>query len=198
MAGLQLSTPIATARTILNDPDVVRYSAADLLGYANDCLDVLAARVMPALFYADTTLTCAAGVEQELPVATALSLVRVNHVVGGNALTAAERSDFDSFMPSWRNATAAAALNWMRVDGHPRRFLVYPPADTSQQLDVTYVAVPGEYTVSEDTGLPTVLADAIADYIVYRAESRDDEHVNSNRAAQFLASFVQKVGGTAE
>lgn len=192
--SLTLAFPIATARSILNDPNAVRYSAADLLGYANDCLDVIVGLV-PSLFHTDMTYTCTAGVEQELPLATALALVRVNHIIGGNTVVAAERSDFDAFMPGWRNLATAAALNWMRIDGHPRRFLVYPPAAISQQLDITYVAVPGEYADTANTGLPMVLSDAISDYIVYRAESRDDEHINTNRAAQFMASFAQKVGG---
>jgi hypothetical protein len=72
---------------------------------------------------------------------------------------------------------------------------VYPPAPADQIVEVLYVRIPSEYAIDADTGLPAIYGDAITDYIVYRAESRDDEHVNSNRAAQFLASFVQKVKG---
>lgn len=193
--GLQLATPIATARGILNDPNAVRYSAADLLQYANDSLDLLVGLV-PEVFHTNSTLTCTANaVEQELTLAAALALVRVTGVRNGNAVTVADRHSFDAFLPGWRNLTAAPAVNWMPVDGHPRRFLVYPPAPSGQVLDVTYVAVPGEYAATVDTGLPMVFSDALADYIVYRAESRDDEHVNTNRAEQFRASFVQKIKG---
>lgn len=192
--GLLLSTPIATARGILNDPGAVRYSAADLLTYGNDALDQIVG-ILPQLFHTDATLTCVAGVAQELTLVSALALVRVNNIQSGNAVTPADRSMLDRFNPAWRSATAAATTNWMPVDGHPRRFLVTPPAVAGQVLNVTYVAVPGEYAVSADTGVPASLADAVADYIVYRAESRDDEFINTNRAAQFLASFVQKVTG---
>lgn len=192
---LTLSASIATARGILNDPSAVRYTAADLLGYANDALDQIVG-MLPQLFHTDGTLACIAGsVEQELPLATGISLVRVNNVVGGNAVNPADRNMLDAYHPGWRNDTAGAAVNWMPVDNAPRKFLVYPKAPPAQTLDITYVAVPGEYTATDNTGLPTVLSDAIADYVVYRAESRDDEHVNSNRAAQFMASFVAKVRG---
>lgn len=37
--------------------------------------------------------------------------------------------------------------------------------------------------------LPLGYLQAVADYVVFRAETRDDEHVNSQRAAQFMALF---------
>lgn len=194
--GLQLTTPVSTARTILNDAAADRYSAADLLLYANDALDLLVTLV-PELFYTDGTHACTAGtVDQTLSFASALRLVNVNKIQGGNVVTQADLSALDEFDPAWRSATAAAAVNWQPKNGHPLKFMIYPKAPANQALEVTYVAVPSEYALTDDTGLPASLADAVADYIVYRAETRDDEHVNSNRAIQFLATFTQKVGGT--
>lgn len=191
--GLALSVPIATARGLLNDPSSVRYTAADLLVYANDALDQLA-RLVPQLFYTDGTLTCVNGTAtQTLSFNTALALIDVRRVQGGNVVSEVDRAALDSFNPAWRSTTPAAAVHWMRIPGEPLKFLIYPPAATSQVLEVTYVKVPEEHIVSADTGLPTALSDAIADYIVYRAESRDDEHVLSARAVQFLASFQSKV-----
>lgn len=193
--GLQLTTPVSTARTILNDADATRYSAADLLLYANDALDQLVA-LAPELFYTDGTHACtAATVDQTLSFATARALVKVNKVQGGNVVTPADLSALDEFDPSWRSATAAAAVNWAPKHEHPLKFMIHPPAPANQTLEITYVAVPSEYGLTDDTGLPATLADAIADYIVARSESRDDEHVVSARATQFMASFVAKVRG---
>lgn len=194
--GLQLSVPVATARTILNDANATRYSAADLLLYANDALDLLVTLV-PELFYTDGTHACTAGtVDQTLSFASALRLVNVNKIQGGNVVTQADLSALDEFDPAWRSATASAAVNWAPKHGHPLRFLIYPPAPVAQTLEVTYVAVPPEYALADDTGLPASLADAVADYIVARSESRDDEHVVSARATQFMASFIAKIKGT--
>lgn len=197
--ALTLATPIATARTILNDPDAVRYSAADLLQYANDALDQMVG-LAPQLFYTVGTHTCAINTtEQSLSTTTALALVSVDSLSTGVAVAAADRAELDAFVPGWRAATGAAAVNWMPVEGHPRRFLIYPKAPATEQiLNVTYVAVPGEYAVGADTGLPMIFGDAIADYIVARAESRDAEHVLSGRAAQFMGSFQAKVAGPAQ
>lgn len=193
--GLQLTTPVSSARTILNDTDSVRYSDADLLQYANDALDVMV-KIVPELFHTDGTHACTAGtVDQELSAGTAVALVSVNRIQGGDDVTEADLAALGVYDPTWRTETAGAARHWMRKGAQPRKFMIYPPAPSSQTLEITYVAVPSEYALTDDTGLPANYSDAVADYIVYRAESRDDEHINSNRAKQFLDSFAQKVKG---
>jgi hypothetical protein len=192
--SLTLQSPITTARTILNDPTAVRYSEADLLRYANDALDALA-KVAPTVFYERTTHTCVAGVVQQLQVTTSLGLVDVHRVVGGNVVTAIDAKMLDLYNPYWRSMTADVAKHWAKDTNDARSFIVYPPSAANQQLEVTHVMLPGEYTAVEATPVPMAYSDAISDYIVYRAESRDEEHVVSQRAAQFLASFIQKAGG---
>ena len=195
--GLQLTDSITVARGVLQDTDSTnyRYSSADLLLYANDALDAMTL-LAPHLFYTDGDVTCIAdSALQTISFDDALSLVKVRRIKNGNAVVQADPETLDAFDSSWQEATSAAAVNWFPVANDPMRFMVYPPATTGQILEVVYVRIPSEYALTDDTGLPTTYKDAVADYIVYRAESRDDEHVNSNRAAQFLASFQQKVKG---
>lgn len=195
MPGLLLSSPIATARGILNDPSAVRYSAADLLTYANDALDQLV-MLVPTLFYSTGVLPCTVGETlQSVPTYLAKSLLDVRRISGGAAITRIDKGALDAYDPSWHTTAAGTAKHWMPVDDDPLRFYIYPKAPTGQVIEVSYVRIPGEFTATADTELPTSLSDAVADYIVARAEARDDEHVNSNRAAQFLASFVTKVKG---
>lgn len=195
MPGLLLSSPIATARGILNDPDAVRYSAADLLQYANDAIDQLVTLV-PMLFYTHVDLACVAGATlQSVPASEAKALININRIKNGNAVTRIDKDALEAYNPGWHLATAAAAKHWMPVDDDPLRFYIYPPAPASQTLDVTYVKIPAEFAVGADTGLPTSLSDAIADYVVGRADSRDSTHVMSGRAAQFMSSFIAKVKG---
>lgn len=190
--GLTLSAPIATARGILNDrrADTIRYSNADLLGYGNDALDELV-RLLPHLFHTEGEVECTpAKCLQSLPYDGAVAVVNVTGIKGGGAVLPADRSSLDAFNPAWQQDAAGAAVNWMPVANDPMRFFIYPQAPVDQVLNVIYVKVPDEYTENQDTGLPTTLSPGIADYIVSRAEARDDEHINSNRAAQFLAAFV--------
>lgn len=192
---MTLGSAISIARGILNDPNGVRYSDADLLRYANDALDQMVV-LAPRLFYTDGEVLCVAGETlQTVGYGDAHALVAVRRVKNGNAVTPADRASLDAFDPAWHRATAAAAVHWLAVENDPVRFLVYPPAPVGQVLEVQYVHVPPEYTATADTTLPATYEDAVSDYIVSRAEARDDEHVNSQRVQQFSNSFVAKVKG---
>ena len=191
--ALTLATPIALARTILNDPNAVTYSAADLLSYANDALDAMIPAA-PHLFHVHTTVTCVAGTKQAVTATGAMALKAVHRVQGGNAVLPADKQALDAYDPTWHTAASAAAVNWAPDLGDDLGFFVSPPAAAGQVLEVIILQAPAEYGVNDDTGIPDGYAPAIADYIVYRAESRDAEHVNSNRAAQYLASFNTRMG----
>jgi hypothetical protein len=194
--SLTLAIPVATARSILNDtdPTAYRYSDADLLQYGNDALDQMVTLV-PSLFYVEGEMECVAGALQALNFADARALVVIRNIKDGAAIIPANKPTLDLFDPSWISGTAGAAKNWMGVEGDPVRFYLYPPSPNGQTLNIIYIRNPQEYTSSQDTGLPPVYTDAIADYIVYRAESRDDESVVSQRAQAFYQSFVNKCSG---
>jgi hypothetical protein len=194
--GFKLGDAVSIARGILQDRDVgfFRFSDADLLQYANDALDQMVG-MRPELFHAEGRITCVAGTIQSVSFADARSLVLVRRIKDGPAVVPVVRAVLDLFDPSWYEDPPGPAVNWMAVEGDPVRFLVYPPSPFGQTLEVLYIRNPKEYTATEDTGLPSVFLDAVSDYIVYRAESRDDEHVNAQRAAQSFATFQAKVMG---
>lgn len=192
--GLKLIDPIAEARGVLLDTDQTgyRYSDADLLRYANDSLDEIMALV-PYYFHSDGEIECTPNqCLQELPWDKAAGLVDIISLKNGPAITRVERLSLDRYRPAWMQDPAGPAVNWMPIDGSPMKFLLYPKAPEGQIIKAIYVRVSDEYLAGDDTGLPPSLEPAITDYVVYRAESRDDEHVVSQRAAMFLASFVAR------
>lgn len=193
--SLKLEAPIATARSILNDPAGVRYSDSDLLQYANDALDQMTGLV-PSVFYADGDLTCVpTKAMQSVSCADALSLAAIKRVKNGRAVLPTTKDVLDAYDPDWQSSTPAAAVNWMPSIDDPLRFFIYPPAPDGQILEISYVRIPPEFASGDTTMVPAKYSDAISDYIVHRAESRDDEYVNTGRAAQFLQSFIGKVKG---
>ena len=46
-------------------------------------------------------------------------------------------------------------------------------------------------TLADPFPMDEAYLQAIVDYVVFRAETRDDEHVNSNRVTVFMNSFSQ-------
>ena len=194
--SLQLDTSIGIARSILNDTDSTsyRYSTADLLQYGNDALDQMVT-LIPSVFYTQGEVECVEGALQSVSFDEARALVDVRRVKDGSAVMPTDKKILDAFDPTWTTGTTGAAKNWMTVDNDPMRFYLYPPAPEAQVVDVIYIRIPDEYEADDPTGVPETYADAVADYIVYRAESRDDEHVISQRVQAYYQSFLTKCQG---
>lgn len=193
--GMTLTAAISTARGILGDTDSqgYRYSDHDLLGYGNDAIGLIS-KLVPSLFYSVGDVGCVADSSiQSLSPDIAQAIVDVRRIKDGAPILPGDRAMLDAFDPGWRTMTPAAAVNWMPVADDPLRFELYPPAPAGQVVEVMCVRVPDRFAVDADTGLPTTLIDPIADYIVHRAESRDAEHVLTERMQAFGQSFINKV-----
>lgn len=189
-----LQDAITRARYITNDVDPARYRATDaeLTLYASDGLAEIA-RLAPAFFQIYGELECVPGrCAQELTFDDATLLVNVTGVQGGAVVPEADIATLDRFRPAWRTDAAGPARNWMRNPFDGMKFWVYPQAPNGQVLDVLYVVAPRARAATDTISLPLTVLPAITDYIVARAESKDDEFVNSQRAAQFLQTFVAR------
>lgn len=197
--GFKLSSAVAIARGILQDTTApYRYSDDDLLEYGNGALRSLPG-IKPGLLYTEGELTCETDQAlQSVSFDDAHSLVNVLRIKNGAALTPFDKPALDAFMPGWMAATSAAAQQWAPNADDPVRFYLNPPAPTGQVLIVLYVRIPGPFTADQDTGLPETIAEAVADWIIYMSESRNDESSNSGRAQAFLATFAAKLKGGAQ
>lgn len=194
-------TIITEARYILNDTNVTgagyRNSDTELLDYVNGSLKECAV-LQPTLFSKVAQHTCTTSqCEQAISFTDAIALLEVLAIQNGAALTPFDLKTMDAFNPGWRADTVGAARQWSRYPDDPLRFFVYPAAPaTSQILDVRYARNPAEFAIGATiTELPTALETALVEYVVYRAASKDDEHVSSGRAMSSYQTFVSKVKG---
>ena len=192
------ATIIATARAVYNDQTATyRKPDTELLGYVNEGMQEISA-LQPNTFLVRATLTCTVStVKQAIAFSTAQALVDVLSIQDGAALTEFDVEAMDRFNPNWRTDTAGAAKQWARVTGSPLEFFIYPKAPaTAQALDITYVKTPTTLALSDTiTEIPAGYMPALADYVIYRCESADDEHSNSGRAATHFQMFVAKIKG---
>lgn len=192
---------INQARYITNDVGtlsaIYRQADDELLSYVNEGLKE-AVVMRPDLFSTVGDMTCIAGqCEQSITFLDAVSLMDVLCIHDGRALTPFDRVCMDQFKPGWRNDPAGEAQNWAPLSGDPLQFFVYPKAPAGQVLDVRYVRNPAAYALDDAIGdLPATYLPALADYVVYRAESKDDEHVLNQRAAAHYTAFKSKFGVT--
>ncbi len=189
---------ISTARMLYNDTDTVllRIEDAELLAYFNDGMREVSA-LQPALFNTLAEFDCTANqCDQALTFPNAQALLDVLCIHGGAVVPEADMKSLDAFAPSWRTVAAGAAINWLRKPNDPLRFFIYPKAPSNQALDVMYVRNPTVLALTDPiTEIPSGYFPAMVDYLVYRAESRDDEHSISGRAVAHYQSFVAKIKG---
>lgn len=200
-SGVDMSfTPadiIGDARHILNDTDTVspRQADSELLIWVNDGIREIAMH-KPMEFAAVTTVACVAGkCEQTLSFTDSIQLIEVLRVTGGNSLTPFDRQTMDQFRPGWRSDSAGAAQQWSVLKDESLAFLIYPPAPNLQSVDVRHVRNPATLALTDPiTVLPSAYKAALIDYVVYRAELKDDENVVTARSTAMFQAFLTKIG----
>lgn len=189
---------ITLARSLYNDEDSAMYRISDAaaLLYVNDGLKELS-KLAPKYFLQTGEYICIIGqTEQAIEFSDAQAIFDVIRVKDGDVVQVMDMMAMNRFSPGWHSAAAGPAKNWARYADDPLRFYIYPKAPTGQLLEVLYIRNPEEYDLTENISeVPEALSPALADYVVYRAESRDDEHAVSQRATSHYQAFVQKVTG---
>lgn len=185
---------ITDARYILNDTDETkrRNTDAELLGWVNDALAV-AVDVRPDLFSTTGDHTCSTGAEQTASFARCVRIQEVVRVVGGGAVLPSDRGALDAFKPAWYADAAGAAVNWL-PHSDPQKFYLYPPAANTQHVEVRYVESPATLALTDTVPVSDNYRTALVNFVVGYAETKDDESVNSNRAAQAKSDFIALLG----
>jgi len=191
-----LNDVITEVRDLIQDTDsnAYRYSDAMLLSFANQVLKRTAI-FRPDLFSIQANLTCTAGSVVQSAPADSIRLMEVYYNVSGNGIIETTREVLDQAYPSWMTDTAGNTINWIRNIRNPNKFFIYPKAPSAHQIVIEYAQTPPDYAGDATVALlPDAYFPAVVDGTVFLAESIDNEHVNSNRAALFQQSFSQALG----
>lgn len=192
------------ARTLLIDPNKVRWPDAELIDWINDgarqCV-----LLKPDCNPVTQAFSCAAGAKQTLPTGTVM-LFDIPANDGGvgaagsdrTAITFVKRNVLDSERPNWRNDTEAAKILYYMYDEWQRDiFYVYPPALATTSIDIITAAEPTLITVDTDAlPIQDIYAPALVNYVVWRAYSKDSDFSgNLELSAGYYQAFVQALTG---
>lgn len=185
-----VSDVVTKTRIITNDlTQTYRASDAEIIGWLNDCLSTVVA-ILPQLFVVEGTHTCVAGARQTLANDRAHSLVEVSGV------PYADYAAMSAFMPTWKTVASGTIQNWLRSTTEPLDFFTYPQQAGGEVLPILYVESPVKLTLTTDViPLPETYEPALVAYCVGMVESKDDQHVNSGRAAQHMTDFAARIKG---
>jgi hypothetical protein len=197
----------------LQDTTSIRWPANELVRYLNDGQREIAL-LRPDALVANATVTLAAGAKQALP-SSASKLIDVVRNTGGNkrAVRITTRTILDSQVPNWYNQTGVTEiLHYVYDVRDPKVFYVYPPAAASNaSVDLVYSAYPTDITepadgasfttISGNISVPDIYGNTLADYVLYRAYTKDAEFAgNAQRATAhygaFSAALTAELNGT--
>lgn len=192
--------------TTLNDVASVRWGVPELVAYLNDAQREIVMH-RPDASSTVVTLPLAEGARQELPT-TALKLMDVvrNTAHPRSTVTQVPMGQLDTVVPGWHGLTGRLTVQHFMADPlEPRVFYVYPPAALGASVEAKVSAAPTDiaepapgaiYTdVTGTIALPDAYANTIADYILYRAYSKNTEFAgDAARASGYYQLFTTSLG----
>lgn len=200
MGTIIVQTIVDKAEIILQDTTNVRWAATELTGWFNDGQREIVTR-KPDAYVISASMALADGTRQTLPAA-AIQLIDVPQNMGtdgatpGSQITHLDRFVLDNVRPDWHNDTAQVEIEHFCFDDRDRKvFWNYPPSDGTGQVRIIYVAMPADILIGAAMTLDDVYANALLDYILYRAFSKDSDAVgNSQRAQTHFNLFLNAIG----
>ena len=123
-------------------------------------------------------------------------LFRSDGQTPGPAIRIVSRRLMDAFNPSWvATSSSEVVLNYTTDPQDVTAFFVYPPSDGTNYIEINYSALPA-WLSTESTPMIVNAAyeDAIINYVMYRALSKNADFAANPLAAQYLGTFNTLLG----
>jgi hypothetical protein len=212
---VQVRDVLLRSQKLIQDETGIRWPLPELACWFNDGTREVAIH-KPSASARSVLLPLVRGTRQTIP-AGALMLLRVirnlkdgsidEARLGGRSVRIVNRDVLDTQHPSWHDADVASFAKQVKHfvfdESDPTAFYVYPGNDGQGQVEAlvshspTPVATTGEtlddYAV--DLPLPDVYANAVLDYVLYRAYSKDASFAeNMERANAHYNAFATSIG----
>lgn len=116
----------------------------------------------------------------------------------GAAIRVVSREILDAQHPEWHyEANAGGTVQHFMFDVRdPKHYYIYPKAPaTALYVEIIYSATPTDCSAGGVIQIDDVYANALLDYVLYRAYSKDAEYAqNANLAIAHYQAFVNAMG----
>ncbi len=210
MAGtITAANLLLRIRDTLQDTTGVRWLDAELLRYMNDAQrEIVNLRPDASADHANVQL--ATGTEQAIPDVglRLIKVVRNMSAAGGSAtgkrvIRIVDREILDTQEPNWHDPTVTGDAAHTTVPKHyvfdeddPRKYYVYPGVAGNAFVEIVYSRSPTDFANASGavSYLDDTYANAIIDYVLYRAYMKDAEFAGNNqRASSHFQLFTGSV-----
>lgn len=206
MASSTLAKTITDkASVFLADASQTRWLPSELLGWLNDGQSEICSLV-PNANPSTSIVVLLAGTKQSAPT-DALYIngfirnMGVGGTTPGGVIRQVTRNFLNSFIVGWPNATPSITVSHIAYDPADSNvdFYTYPPQPASgmSSIEIVYSKTPD---IIASTGTPVITikdiyANALLDYVLYRAFGKDSEYGNqSDRSQIHYKMFSQAIG----
>lgn len=194
MGTILASAIVSKASVQLIDPTYVRWAQSELLGWLNSGQRQIA-QVNPSASNVVATIKLVSGARQNIPAGgfiffEAFRNMGSDGLTPGRTVRIASRETLDAYNRDWYNATPAAvtqAYIFNSIDN--KAFYVYPPSDGTNYLEINYAKTPADVALTDPINLPDIYENALLDYMLYRAFSKDTEGGNPALAQFYFQQF---------
>ena len=181
---------------LLNDEAFVRWEESELLEWLNDGQRVIARGPATDVYILRDTITASPGTRQSLPENGLRLIDVIRNTSDGSAILQSDYALVNVLASTWRSAATAPAQNWFYDERNPKEFEVYPPQSGAETIEIVFNAEPPDASVGGNIAIDDTYADALIDYVMYRALSKDNEEVSmeQRRATGFYNAFLVGAG----
>jgi hypothetical protein len=202
MATIDAKDLVDKASIVLQDTGNVRWTSTEMLEWVNDAQRELAL-VRPDAFVKNISVKLVAGVKQSIPT-DGTKLIEVNRNMGsagttpGRAISIVFKHLMDAQDPDWTVAGAKTVVKHFMTDMRdPKVFYVYPPQPSvTDYVEMVYAAYPPvipNLTAGTKISVDDIYANALMDFVLYRAFSKDADAGNAQLALAYRESFVKSL-----
>lgn len=193
---------IDQAELILMDSSNTHWGEDELLAWLNYGQKVIV-REKPDANTVKEAVNLSSGIWQTLP-ADRLFLIDVTDNMGtdgstrGSPITVVDRKWIDTALPTWTTEDAATTVKNVVYDPktQPKAYAVYPQSDGTNYIEIVCSSIPSDVAaIGNNINLDDEYAEALMDYILARAFSKDADYVeNAQRAQQHWSYFLMAIG----
>jgi len=213
MAITNAKSLILRAKTILQDTSAAgtRWPNSELQDWLNDAQKEIVLYRPDANTANEEFTPTASSSKQSIPAAGLRLIEVVRNTASTSDKTATrmiQRAIMDDQVPNWHAAAASVNIeHWVYDERDPKTFYVYPNPTSAARLEIIYSTVPSDVDIvnadetwktaatSTTIGLDDVYANAILDFMLYRAYSKDAEYAgNAGQAQSHMIAFSNSLG----
>ena len=210
MAGtLTGANILARIKDILQDTTSVRWPEAELLRYINDAQREIV-NYRPESSATTANIQLVAGTKQSLP-SGGLRLIKVTRnmsdtsggATGKRAIRIVNVDILNTQEPDWNDPTVSGdaahgttVKHYIFDEDDPKNFYVYPGVSGNAYVEIVYSDSPTDLgNTSAVISVDDIYANAIMDYVLFRAYQKDSEYAgNTQRANQHYQLFLNCIG----